>query len=172
MLWSARLDGALVPSMEPLAPRGETTHAPDSRYVEYLASIDRHARRVLEASFNRRRPAAKTSVSGEAGTHPAILSGGKEHLMSIARELARRPRIMFYHELTWALNAGLGREGLRVMKHPAAKGMTTAGDPRDGVRWRGGKPRDLCGLGAMVEQRVSRTSSAALARNIPRASST
>jgi hypothetical protein len=40
MLWSARLDGALVPGMELLTPpRRDDPHL-DPRYAEYLASLD------------------------------------------------------------------------------------------------------------------------------------
>jgi hypothetical protein len=40
MLWSARLDGALVPGMEPLMPPRRDDPDLDPRYAEYLASID------------------------------------------------------------------------------------------------------------------------------------
>ena len=66
----------------------------------------------------------KVGLKDKADEHPEKLSGGQKQRASIARALMMGPKIMFFDEVTSALDPELIHEVLDVMQQLAAEGMT------------------------------------------------
>jgi ABC-type polar amino acid transport system ATPase subunit len=66
----------------------------------------------------------KVGLKDKAHDHPEKLSGGQKQRASIARALMMEPKIMFFDEVTSALDPELIHEVLDVMQRLAAEGMT------------------------------------------------
>lgn len=67
---------------------------------------------------------AQLGLSDKAASYPYQLSGGQQQRVSIARALARQPRILFFDEPTSALDPELTVEVLKVIKDLAKEHMT------------------------------------------------
>jgi ABC-type polar amino acid transport system ATPase subunit len=66
----------------------------------------------------------KVGLRDKGDARPAELSGGQQQRIAIARALAMRPEIMFFDEVTSALDPELVGEVLGVMRQLAEEGMT------------------------------------------------
>ena len=66
----------------------------------------------------------KVGISDKANVYPAMLSGGQQQLVAIARALAMQPAIMLFDEPTSALDPEMVGEVLDVMVNLAEEGMT------------------------------------------------
>ena len=105
------------------------------------------------------------------GAYPAQLSGGQQQRVAIARSLVMEPKIMMFDEPTSALDPELVGEVLGVMRTLAESGMTIGrGDPRDGVRPRGGRCQHLHGRGGSSSSRADARSTAMPESPAPRLS--
>ena len=67
---------------------------------------------------------AQLGLSDKRDAYPYQLSGGQQQRVSIARALAKQPRILFFDEPTSALDPELTGEVLRVIKDLARQHMT------------------------------------------------
>lgn len=74
----------------------------------------RRARDVLE----------RVGLGDKCDAYPGHLSGGQQQRAAIARELAMERKIIFFDEVTSALDPELVHEVLQVMRELAATGMT------------------------------------------------
>ncbi len=66
----------------------------------------------------------KLGLSDKENAYPYQLSGGQQQRVSIARALAKQPKILFFDEPTSALDPELTQEVLRVIKELASEHMT------------------------------------------------
>lgn len=66
----------------------------------------------------------KVGLSNKADAPPTRLSGGQKQRVAIARALAMKPDVMFFDEVTSALDPELVGEVLAVMRELAREGMT------------------------------------------------
>ncbi len=88
----------------------------------------------------------RVGMADKAAEHPARLSGGQQQRVAIARALAMKPEAMLFDEVTSALDPELVKDVLAVMRQLAeARDDDGGGHPRDGLRPRGRRPRDLHG---------------------------
>lgn len=67
---------------------------------------------------------AQLGLSDKATAYPYQLSGGQQQRVSIARALAKQPKILFFDEPTSALDPELTVEVLKVIKQLAKEHMT------------------------------------------------
>ena len=67
---------------------------------------------------------AQLGLSDKRNAYPYQLSGGQQQRVSIARALARQPRILFFDEPTSALDPELTGEVLKVIRALAQEHMT------------------------------------------------
>jgi polar amino acid transport system ATP-binding protein len=66
----------------------------------------------------------RVGLAEKADAYPGQLSGGQQQRVAIARDLAMKPRLMLFDEVTSALDPELVGEVLDVMKQLAEEGMT------------------------------------------------
>ena len=66
----------------------------------------------------------RVGLSDKADTYPAMLSGGQNQRIAIARALAMNPDVMLFDEPTSALDPEMVGEVLEIMKELAQDGMT------------------------------------------------
>lgn len=77
-----------------------------------------------EAVERARKLLARLGLSDKENAYPCQLSGGQQQRVSIARALARQPRILFFDEPTSALDPELTGEVLKVIRQLAGEHMT------------------------------------------------
>ena len=66
----------------------------------------------------------RVGLGNKYKSYPSMLSGGQKQRAAIARELAMNRRVLFFDEITSALDPELVREVLQVMTELAEQGMT------------------------------------------------
>ena len=99
----------------------------------------------------------RVQLIDKAGEYPARLSGGQQQRAAIARALAMRPKAMLFDEATSSLDPELTDEVLGVMRELAGRRHHhDRGDPRDGLRARGLRPRHLPASGHDRGRRTAR----------------
>lgn len=77
-----------------------------------------------EAVLRAERLLGQLGLSDKADAYPYQLSGGQQQRVSIARALARQPKILFFDEPTSALDPELTGEVLKVIRELAKEHMT------------------------------------------------
>lgn len=85
-------------------------------------SVDKVSKK--EAAEQAERLLAQLGLSDKAQAYPYQLSGGQQQRVSIARALARQPKILFFDEPTSALDPELTGEVLKVITELAREHMT------------------------------------------------
>ncbi len=90
--------------------------------VDPLVSVDKVP--AAEAQERARALLKKLGLADKENAYPFQLSGGQQQRVSIARALAKQPKILFFDEPTSALDPELTQEVLKVIKELAAEHMT------------------------------------------------
>lgn len=77
-----------------------------------------------EANMRAKKLLAQLGLADKADAYPYQLSGGQQQRVSIARALAKQPKLLFFDEPTSALDPELTVEVLKVIKELAREHMT------------------------------------------------
>ena len=88
------------------------------------APVKNQKRPKQEVEKEARALLAKMGLEGKEDAYPCELSGGQKQRVAIARELALRPKMLYFDEPTSALDPEITAEILRVLKGLAAEKMT------------------------------------------------
>lgn len=88
------------------------------------APVKNQKRPKQEVEKEARALLAKMGLEGKEDAYPCELSGGQKQRVAIARALALRPKMLYFDELTSALDPEITAEILRVLKGLAAEKMT------------------------------------------------
>lgn len=90
--------------------------------TDALVRVDKLPKK--EAIERAKKLLAQLGLSDKAEAYPYQLSGGQQQRVSIARALAKQPKILFFDEPTSALDPELTVEVLKVIKELAREHMT------------------------------------------------
>ena len=88
------------------------------------APVKNQKRPKQEVEKEARALLAKMGLEGKEDAYPCELSGGQKQRVAIARALAMRPKMLYFDEMTSALDPEITAEILRVLKGLAAEKMT------------------------------------------------
>ena len=99
---------------------------PHMTVLDNVATPLRRVKKVSrEAAYaEAKKQLARVGLADKADSWPAMLSGGQQQLVAIARALTMKPAIMLFDEPTSALDPELVGEVLKVIRNLADDGMT------------------------------------------------